>query len=67
MQNHCNQSECKLLTIDFQQRVQKAVSLILQGIVGAQGHGEVTVGLLVTNKHLNICRKRKTFIWSDAI
>ncbi len=46
------------LTHNLQQRVQEAVHLVLQGIMGAQGHGEVPISLSVADVHLNLCGKR---------
>ena len=47
------------LTINLQQGMHEAISLVLQGIVSAQRHREVTEGLLVTDKHLYVCKKTK--------
>lgn len=52
-------SECRLLTINLQQAVQEAVSFVLQSIVGSQRHGKVTIGLFITYKHLDICKKQR--------
>lgn len=46
------------LTHNLQLRVQKTVRLVLQGIMGAQGHGEIPISLSVADVHLNVCRER---------
>ena len=51
-------SDAWQLTIDLQQGMQETISLVLQGIVSPQRDREVTVGLLVTDKHLYICKNK---------